>query len=120
MKTVPIKQEDDRKRKSEMIKSFAETIEKHCVDSYEVESVINSMTAVSELMSEQNQDRHDIVYDYRELEDLVEKHADKRLLSIMRGLSNNSIRAMILAGQCTRGIQLIYQMEDDINNNVIG
>lgn len=120
MKIVPIKKEEDRKRKTEMIKSFADTLEKHCTDSYEMECVINSMTALSEYMSEQNQFSHAIVYDFRELENLVEKHGDKRLLSMMRGLSNNSFRAMILAGQCTRGIQLIYQMEDDINNNVIG
>ena len=112
-------QQKDQKKKAEMIEAFAMALDKHCAGSYEIESVINAMTESSRYLSEQNQYKETIVYELREAEQIIEKHGNKNYFARSRNLFEEFICGMILAGQMTTGTQLIYQMQDDLEN-VIG
>jgi len=106
----------EKKDAGSLIETIAGILKKHCKEEYDVESLINSITASNEYIQELQAPRSEIIYDIRKIEDLIRKNGDDKLITLFREVFDVFLQGMILSGHLRHGNELIYQMSDDLHS----
>lgn len=101
--------------KDKHIIKFTEALKKHCKTDCDLNEIVFALKDVMTFMSELQGPLDSIIFNIREIEDIIRTHGNKEKLEVFQELSDCFIRGMIISGRNSNGISLIYQMEKDLN-----
>jgi hypothetical protein len=113
MKTETLK--SDPEKKAEMIKAFAEALDKNTASHHEVWQVLHALQECFKFMVDQRWE-HDpnIMSIARYIEDVLIKKNQGIWLDQFTKMADSASETMIISNQCCEGVYIIRRMEEEI------